>query len=253
MLSWPKPLNMSRKKYDSANLSISGKAQKTRDADNSRFAPLADVRERWSEFDVESIAAHPSIAASLSTPCAVRWEPLVARFARVVYSERQLEALFLQTLMIRVNIALDKAIPPNEERIAILDGPGAFESVSAEASVQRLLPDWIVVQGNFDVSMNANVLPVLKDVATEGRILAVGDTKLVRQWGGSGSVSYTKACHHDSLAPTARILSQFIHAFRFHSLQRGSSGGASHGRTGGKPQLVGQRCKPSSDPQLPRH
>ncbi|KAL6794861.1 hypothetical protein GGI42DRAFT_332500 [Trichoderma sp. SZMC 28013] len=186
-----------QKKYDSAN--ISSKAQKTRDADNSRFAPLADVRERWSDFDVESISAHPSIAASLSRPCAVRWEPQVPRFARVVYSERQLEALFLQTLITRVNIALDKAIPPNEERIAIVVGPGAFESVSAEASVQRLLPDWIVVQGNFNVNMKANVLPVLKDLATEGRILAVGDTKLVRQWSGSGNVSYTKACHHDFL------------------------------------------------------
>ncbi|PNP58710.1 hypothetical protein THARTR1_01726 [Trichoderma harzianum] len=188
-----------QKKYDSANLNISGKAQKTRDADNSRFAPLADVRERWSDFDVESISAHPSIAASLSRPCVARWEPQVPRFARVVYSERQLEALFLQTLITRVNIALDKAIPQEEERIAILVGPGAFESVSAEASVQRLLPDWIVVQGNFDVSMKANSLPVLKDLATEGRILAVGDTKLVRQWGGSGNVSHTKACHHDFL------------------------------------------------------
>ncbi|KAK4084398.1 uncharacterized protein Triagg1_878 [Trichoderma aggressivum f. europaeum] len=188
-----------QRRYDPAN--ISGKAQKTRDADNSRFAPLADVREKWSAFDVERISAHPSIAASLSRPCAVEWEPQVPRFARIVYSERQLEALFLQTLITRVNIALDKAIPANEERIAILVGPGAFESVSAEASVQRLIPDWIVVQGDFDVGMKADSLPVLKDVATQGRILAVGDTKLVRKGGGigNGNVPYTKACHHDFL------------------------------------------------------
>ncbi|KAK4059813.1 hypothetical protein Trihar35433_10629 [Trichoderma harzianum] len=182
-----------QKKYDSA------KSQKTRDADNSRFAPLADVRERWLEFDAEYISSQPSIAACLKRPCAVSWEPQIPKFARVVYSERQLEALFLQTLITRVNIALDKAIPPNEERIAILVGPGAFESVSAEASVQRLLPDWIVVQGDFDVSVKANLFPVLKDLAIEGRILAVGDTKLVRQWGGSGNVAHTKACHHDFL------------------------------------------------------
>lgn len=184
-----------QKNYDSA------KSQKTRDADNSRFAPLADVRERWLEFDAEYISSQPSIAACLKRPCAVSWEPQIPRFARVVYSERQLEALFLQTLVTRVNIALDKAIPPNEERIAILVGPGAFESVSAEASVQRLLPDWIVVQGDFDIGMEAypHSLPVLKDLAREGKILAVGDTKLVRKGGGSDNASYTKACHHEFL------------------------------------------------------
>ncbi|KKO97232.1 hypothetical protein THAR02_10665 [Trichoderma harzianum] len=184
-----------QKKYDSS------KSQKTRDADNSRFAPLADVRERWLEFDAEYISSQPSIAACLKRPCAVSWEPQIPRFARVVYSERQLEALFLQTLITRVNIALDKAIPPNEERIAILVGPGAFESVSAEASVQRLLPDWIVVQGDFDIGMEAysHSLPVLKDLAREGKILAVGDTKLVRKGGGSDNASYTKACHHEFL------------------------------------------------------
>ncbi|KAM6485431.1 hypothetical protein HDV62DRAFT_286815 [Trichoderma sp. SZMC 28011] len=179
----------------------SAKSQKTRDADNSRFAPLADLRERWLDFDVERISSQPSIAACLNRSCAVSWEPQIPRFARVVYSERQLEALFLQTLITRVNIALDKAIPPNEERIAILVGPGAFESVSAEASVQRLLPDWIVVQGDFDIGMEAysHSLPVLKDLAREGKILAVGDTKLVRKGGGSDNASYTKACHHEFL------------------------------------------------------
>ncbi|KAL6701719.1 hypothetical protein J3F84DRAFT_399414 [Trichoderma pleuroticola] len=187
-----------QKKYDSAN--ISGNAQKRRDgSDNSRFPPLADVRERWLEFDVESISSQPSIVACLNRPCAVRWEPQIPRFARVVYSERQLEALLLQTLITRVNIALDKAIPANEERIAILVGPGAFESVSAEASTQRLLPDWIVFQGDFDIDMGTDLLPVLKDLAREGKILAVGDTKLVRKGGSSSNVSHTKACHHDFL------------------------------------------------------
>ncbi|KAL7797931.1 hypothetical protein V8C43DRAFT_329212 [Trichoderma afarasin] len=186
-----------QKKYDSA--SISSNARKKRDdSDNSRFPPLADVQERWLEFDVKNIASQPSIAACLNRPCGVRWEPQIPNFARVVYSERQLEALFLQTLITRVNIALDKAIPPNEERIAILVGPGAFESVSAEASVQRLLPDWIVVQGDFDIGMEADLLPFIMDLAREGKILAVGDTKLVRK-GGGGNVSYTKACHHDIL------------------------------------------------------
>ncbi|KAL6829601.1 hypothetical protein J3E69DRAFT_331765 [Trichoderma sp. SZMC 28015] len=42
-------------------------------------------------------------------------------------------------------------------------------------------------------------LPVLKDLAREGKILAVGDTKLVRKGGGSDNASYTKACHHEFL------------------------------------------------------
>ncbi|KAF3063214.1 hypothetical protein CFAM422_010034 [Trichoderma lentiforme] len=187
-----------QKKYDSAN--IRGNAQKKRDdLHNSRFPPLPDKKERWSEFDVKNIASQPSIAACLNRPCVVRWEPQIPRFARVVYIERQLEALFLQTLITRVNIALDKAIPPNEERIAILVNPGAFESVSAEASAERLLPDWIVVQGDFDIGMEADLLPVIMDLAREHRILAVGDTKLVRKGGSSGNVSYTKACHYKDM------------------------------------------------------
>ncbi|OPB44440.1 hypothetical protein A0O28_0027590 [Trichoderma guizhouense] len=186
-----------QRKYDSAN--ISGNAQKKHDgSDNSRYPPLADLQEFWLEFDVENISSRPSIAACLKRPCMVRWEPQIPRFARVVYSERQLEALFLQTLITRVNIALENAIPPNEERIAILVGPPAFESVSAEGTVQRLYPDWIVVQGDFDIGMGADVLPVIMDLAREGKILAVGDTKLVRK-GGSDNVSPTKACNHEFL------------------------------------------------------
>ncbi|KAL7908600.1 hypothetical protein GGI35DRAFT_451586 [Trichoderma velutinum] len=165
----------------------------------SRHSPLAAVIN-WPEFDVQSTSLDPLIAICLKMPCEVRWRPHVPEFARVIYCERQLEALYLQTLITRVNIALDKAIPPEEERITIVVGPGAFESVTVESSAERVLPDWIVVQGNFDITMGANLMPRLDDLVEQHRILAVGDTKLVRN-GGSipDPIPHTRACHPNFL------------------------------------------------------
>ncbi|KAJ4862734.1 hypothetical protein T069G_03688 [Trichoderma breve] len=169
------------------------------DTTNSHYSPLAEFIHQWTEFDVHRISLDPLITNSLSMPCEVRWEPQVPTFARIIYSERQLEALYLQTLITRVNIALDKAIPSTEDRIAIVVGPGAFENVSPEATAKTLIPDWIVVQGKFNIGLDADALPILKDLAAKRKILAVGDTKLVRQRDRKPKVPYTNACHRDFL------------------------------------------------------
>lgn len=170
------------------------------DTINSHYSPLAEFIHHWTEFDVHRISLDPLITNCLSMPCEVRWEPQVPTFSRVIYSERQLEALYLQTLITRVNIALDKAIPSTEDRIAIVIGPGAFENVSPEATAKTLIPDWIVVQGKFDIGLDADALPILKDLAAKRKILAVGDTKLVRQRDRKQPrVLYTNACHRDFL------------------------------------------------------
>ncbi|KAK0762070.1 hypothetical protein N5P37_004871 [Trichoderma harzianum] len=169
------------------------------DTTNSHYSPLAEFIHHWTEFDVHRISLDPLITNCLSMPCEVRWEPQVPTFSRVIYSERQLEALYLQTLITRVNIALDKAIPSTEDRIAIVIGPGAFENVSPEATAKTLIPDWIVVQGKFDIGLDADALPILKDLAAKRKILAVGDTKLVRQRDRKPKVLYTNACHRDFL------------------------------------------------------
>ncbi|KAL7943080.1 hypothetical protein V8C42DRAFT_359261 [Trichoderma barbatum] len=177
---------------------ISKKTSKNHESANCRHIPLAESTQEWLEFDVQVISSDPSIAACLEMPCEVMWEPQIPKIARVIYNERQLEALYLQTLITRVNIALDKAIPPEEDRIAIVIGPGAFESVFAEGTVQRLIPDWIVVQGTFDASMMTKLLS-LKQLAKERKIIAVGDTKLIRQGAGTEPLPHTRACYRDFL------------------------------------------------------
>ncbi|UKZ75562.1 hypothetical protein TrVFT333_003249 [Trichoderma virens FT-333] len=166
------------------------------DSADCRYMPLAETIQEWLEFDVQNISPHSSMAQCLLMPCEMRWEPQIPRFARIIYSERQLEALYLQTLITRVNIALDHAIPSGEDRISIVVGPGAFESVSSEGNVERLLPDWIVVQGTFDISMKAASRLSLPDLARDGKILAVGDTKLIRKV-GDDPIPHTKACYSD--------------------------------------------------------
>ncbi|KAL7939453.1 hypothetical protein V8C35DRAFT_286667 [Trichoderma chlorosporum] len=179
--------------------SVSKDIRERHDPTTSRFAPLPEYIRDWPEFDVEEVSSDPLISTCLSRPCQVAWVPWIPSFARVIYNERQLEALYLQTLITRVNIALDKAIPPEEDRIAIVIGPGAFENVSAEATALRLMPDWIVVQGTFDTNMDAHSVPSLEKLAKNSNILAVGDTKLVRRWSGEYTVPHTRACHSDFL------------------------------------------------------
>ncbi|KAL6837449.1 hypothetical protein V8C40DRAFT_279322 [Trichoderma camerunense] len=169
------------------------------DATNSRHSPLPECIDEWTDFDVDKISLDPLIARSLLISCKGRWEPQVPTFARVIYNERQLEALYLLTLITRVNIALDKAIPSEEDRIAIVIGPGAFESVSPEADAKSLKPDWIVVQGNFNIGLNPYEFPSLDELAKKRKILVVGDTKLVRQLDKKRKVPYTDACHRNFL------------------------------------------------------
>ncbi|KAM0259957.1 hypothetical protein ACHAQJ_003050 [Trichoderma viride] len=187
------PLNNGRNELGHVLANKPQKNKKPSDSANSRFSPLAEIIQEWEDFDIRELSSCLPLAACLSMACEVQWQPQIPSIARVIYGERQLEALYLQTLVTRVNIALDKAIPPDEDRVTIIVGPGVFEGVSPEASVKRILPDWIIVHGTYDCSMET--LPDLQVLAKNGKILAVGDTKLVRHVDSSHALPHTEACY----------------------------------------------------------
>ncbi|RFU72660.1 hypothetical protein TARUN_9604 [Trichoderma arundinaceum] len=176
--------------------SISKKNKKPHNPDNSPFESLAESILEWDDFGIQD----PLLTACLSNPCEVQWQPWIPSIARVIYGERQLEALYLQTLITRVNVALQQAIPPDEDPITLVIGPGAFESVSPDVKAERILPDWVAVQGNYDIGMEAGSFPDIKELVEHRKILAVGETKLVWHMYAEDVMPHTKACSSDFLS-----------------------------------------------------
>ncbi|KAK3934116.1 hypothetical protein QBC46DRAFT_400631 [Diplogelasinospora grovesii] len=96
--------------------------------------------------------------------------------ARVIYNERQLESFYHSTLITRVNIALHNTVPPGNPRVTVIMCPGSFNSYNPDYVNSKktvILPDWIVIEGTY----------------TLHNIIAVGDTKLVRQLSDANEVN----------------------------------------------------------------
>lgn len=161
---------------------------------------------------LSNIISSPKISASLDITFTPWWQVWMPDLARIIYNERQLESLYYNTLITRVNIALEHAIPPEDPRITVVVCPGSFNSYdphSSDGKETLILPDWIVIEGTYtpqDVSF-----PRLDQLALEGKIIAVGDTKLVRHQSKPGGVSEifrspghvvdgTHSCHRGYLA-----------------------------------------------------
>lgn len=134
--------------------------------------------ERWQAFHSSRISSSLQMR-TLKKRFTPMWQSWLPDLARVIYSERQLESLYYNTLITRVNIALHKAIPPEEPRVTVVMCPGSFDSKWHETEVMSVLPDWVVVEGNYtphDLSF-----PRLVELVSDDKIVAVGDTKLVQK------------------------------------------------------------------------
>jgi hypothetical protein len=79
-----------------------------------------------------------------------------------------------------VNIALYYAISLGDRSVTIITCPGAFDSYDPDVRGGRktvILLDWIVLEGEY--SLYDDRFLALEELALCGRIVVVGDTKLV--------------------------------------------------------------------------
>src|SRR4051812_14571709 len=98
-----------------------------RDSVSGKYQALGDV-EPWPDFSSARISSNAILRPCLEQQFAPFWRSWVPPASRVIHNERQLENVFLQTLMTRVNIALDMAVPDDEPRVTVVAGLGSFTS-----------------------------------------------------------------------------------------------------------------------------
>jgi hypothetical protein len=183
-------------------------AETVRSSSVGRYDVVGQI-EIWQAFHAARISSSLEMRASLDKRFTPRWQAWLSDLARVIYSERQLESLYYSTLVTRVNIALHNAIPSDEPRVTVINCPGAFDSDLPDSAVTAILPDWVVIEGTY-TPHNAEV-PDLEELVLRGKIVAVGDTKLVQQRLNTGArkqesedrktvVEGTQSCHPAWLA-----------------------------------------------------
>ncbi|KAJ5115588.1 hypothetical protein N7526_011469 [Penicillium atrosanguineum] len=165
--------------------------------------------QNWDSFHAHNFLSAPILRQSLETEFIPKWQAWISDPARNICSERMLEDLYSKTLVTRVNIALRHAIPPGDRSVTIITCPGAFDSHDPDVKGGKqtvILPDWIVLEGEY--SPHNDRFPDLEELALCGKIVAVGDTKLVGQRSDNSRVDEkaketilgTHSCHWSYLA-----------------------------------------------------
>jgi hypothetical protein len=163
----------------------------------------------WHSFYSHDIHSVPVLRHSLETEFIPQWQAWISDVARVIYSERMLENLYSNTLMTRVNIALHHAIPQRDRCVTIITCPGAFDSYDPDVKGGKntvILPDWIALEGEY--KPHDDSFPNLEELALCGKVVAVGDTKLVSrrlatrgvEEKGKDTIAGTHSCHPSYLA-----------------------------------------------------
>lgn len=173
-----------------------------------RYEMLGET-EPWHSFNSDDIHQVPEISCYLQTEFNCQWRAWIPDAARVIYSERMLESLFSSTLISRVNMALRQTITVDENLVTIIACPGAFDSHDPDVKGGKstvILPDWIALEGDY--KPEDDNFPDLEQLALCGKIVAVGDTKLVTTQSdscraerkGRDVINGTHSCHRNYLA-----------------------------------------------------
>lgn len=184
-------------------------ANTARSASVDRRYEVLGLTQGWQSFNSHNIHSSPILRRSLESEFTPQWQAWISDVARVIYSERMLESLYSSTLITRVNIALQHATAPGDGSVTIISCPGAFDSHDPDVKGGKktvILPDWIALEGGYNP--HDDNFPDLEELALCGKIIAVGDTKLVSQRpDGSrvdehaeGTISDTHSCHWSYLA-----------------------------------------------------
>ncbi|KAJ5545266.1 hypothetical protein N7535_006350 [Penicillium sp. DV-2018c] len=174
-------------------------AKKVRSSGVGRYTYLGQI-EIWQAFHADRISSSVKMRAFLDKRFTPRWQAWLPGLAKTLY---------YSTLLTRVNIALHNAIPSDNPRLSIMACPGSFESDLPDTDVRAILPDWVVVEGTY--TPYDPIIPKLGDLVQGGKIVAVGDTKLVKQRSNTHVrkegesepppiVTGTNSCHRNWLA-----------------------------------------------------
>ncbi|KAJ8126450.1 hypothetical protein O1611_g7186 [Lasiodiplodia mahajangana] len=127
---------------------------------------------RWNSF--QENPAYLQTFLDCHSACPEGWSPYVTPWQRYASSERIVQDLYGLTLIHRVNVALDAAVP--SQQLSIIGTPKKFSSWGTETSrlegenETKIAPDWALIYGD------PMGLGPLSDI--DGYIIAWGDTKL---------------------------------------------------------------------------
>ncbi|KAJ5724953.1 hypothetical protein N7493_006681 [Penicillium malachiteum] len=158
---------------------------------DDRYRVLGQPEERRS-FSSPNILHARALQNLLGRRITPQWQPWIPDAFRVIYSERMLETLYIDTLITRVNIALQHAIPSGDRRVTIIVCPGAFDSHARddeEGKSTTILPDFVVLED----------FKTLDQLASNHKVLAVGDVKIANG-NARDTVLGTHSCHWNYLA-----------------------------------------------------
>ncbi|RYC57103.1 hypothetical protein CHU98_g9105 [Xylaria longipes] len=129
---------------------------------------------RWNSFQENPACLQAYLDRHSAYP--EGWRPYVTAWQRYAASERIVQDLYGLTVIHRVNVALDAAVPG--QQLSIIGTPKHFPSWGTETSrpeggkETRIAPDWVVVYGD-------STRPCLLADLDED-IIAWGDTKLIK-------------------------------------------------------------------------
>ncbi|RWA03711.1 hypothetical protein EKO27_g11396 [Xylaria grammica] len=130
---------------------------------------------KWDCFEEDP--AHLQAYLQNVTPYCASWKPCIVPWQRLAASERMVQDLYALTLIHRVNVALDSAVPRG---LCMIGTPRHFpswgnENSRSEGQEERntIAPDWALVVGDGDPPPGLEVLGE--------HIIALGDTKLRRK------------------------------------------------------------------------
>ncbi|KAJ5731732.1 uncharacterized protein N7483_006240 [Penicillium malachiteum] len=168
-------------------------ADRAKSSDDDRYEVLGNIKP-WDESKSGRMISSPQMRNILGLQITPNWQAWLPDLERIILNERQLEHLYHSTLITRVNIALQNAILPNRPRVTVVVGPGCFDSHDIErvgGEETTILPDWIVIEGTY--SLDDISSPRLQQLKENGQIIAVGDTKLLRQEVGGQKESSSSA------------------------------------------------------------
>ncbi|KAJ5721075.1 uncharacterized protein N7483_009009 [Penicillium malachiteum] len=109
------------------------------------------------------------------------------------------ETLYIDTLITRVNVALQHAIPSGDRSATIIVCPGAFDShlPDEKGGNSTILPDLVVLEGEY--KPQDRYFDTLDELASNHKVLAVGDVKLADR-NGEDTVRGAHSCHRSYLA-----------------------------------------------------
>ncbi|PNY26659.1 Uncharacterized protein TCAP_03410 [Tolypocladium capitatum] len=181
--------------------------------DDKRYETLGEI-ERWQAFNQDNIALDEPVKRRLAIVFEPPWKPWLPDLSRIILNERQLDVFFYQTLMTRINLALHATTSILQEpEITIM--PCLVLTLQTPSGQPTSRPDWVVIEGSY----TPRDTTFLNLTELEGRIIAIGDTKIIRHKDRDTEdpevVPGTRSCRRRALAQLQHYCTMLWSRFGF--------------------------------------